>query len=543
MKRLRAVSVAALLALAVGCGDDGGDSSATTVAAPATSAAQPAATTAPSTEPAPLTGTLVVGVERDPERLDPNFSRHVTADTLGHAIFDALLFIDAEGRLVPSLATDFTFTDNLTLEMTLREGVVFHNGEPFTAESVKVSVERMQNPDEGSHLLPQFSSIDAVEIVDDYRVVLKLNRAAAPLLQALTRLAMVPPAYYAETGQQAFERAPVGTGPFKFVEYVNDDRTVVEANTEYWGGSPKGMPMVERVIFRVLPEATTRIAELTTGGIHIASAVPVDQRVVVEGAGMTNIIYNDGRALQILINATEKGAEAEAATGATRQGFEALTDPRVRQALNYAIDRETVVKFLFEGNGTPLGQPFAPTAFGHNPSNEPYSYDPAKARELLAAAGYPNGFTVKMLANNTANTDELTAIMSNFSQIGVNIELEIVDSAVANERILGGVFAPLRYGPWNQPETFLDLLIKCEGLVSVYCNEDVDALIAEQATTLDPAARDRLIWKITDILREDAAAVWLWSSTTGVGVNDKQVTGFTIHARGWIPVTNATVAG
>ena len=541
----------------VGCRDDGGESTqaasdetevapttggtgATSATTPATTAGASPEESAPADDSAP-SGTLVVGLERDPELLDPNFARHVVAESVGQALFDALVMVDLDGELVPGLAESYEYLDDLTLEFVLREGISFHNGEPFNADVVKFTVERMQDEAEGSHLLEQFASIDEVEIVDDYNVVFHLSTPDAPLLQSLTRLMMVPPAYYTEVGHDGFEASPVGTGPFKFVSYTSEDETVLDANLEYWKGSPKGVPLVEQVVFRVIPETATRVAELTTGGIQLARALTPDQTSVIEDAGMTALSYPDGRASSVLINATNKGESADAATGEDARAFEALTDVRVRQALNYAIDREAVVSSLYDGESIPLGQPFAPNGFGYDPENEPYRYDPEMARQLLEEAGFGDGLTVDLVATNTSSTDELNAIIGYLEDVGVAAELELTDASVFNERLLGGVFAPARYSIWNQPETFLDLLVETDGLVSVYSNPEVDALIDKQRVTIDVEERTQVLKEITDLLREDPCAIYLWSVVNIVGVDDTRTAGFVPHPRGWIPVTNVSI--
>ena len=270
---------------------------------------------------------------------------------------------------------------------------------------------------------------------------------------------MVPPAYYTEVGHDGFEASPVGTGPFKFVSYTSEDETILDINLEYWERSAKGVPLVEQVVFRVIPETTTRVAELTTGGIQLARAVTPDQTSVIEDAGMTALSYPDGRAASVLINTTNKGETADAATGEDALAFDALTDVRVRQALNYAIDREAVVDSLYNGEATPLGQPFAPNGFGYDPENEPYPYDPQMAMRLLEQAGFSDGLTVDLVATNTTSIDELNAIIGYLEDVGVLANLELVDSTVFNERLLGGVFAPggIAFGINRRPSSTFSL--------------------------------------------------------------------------------------
>ena len=181
----------------------------------------------------------MIALDRDPQRLDPNFVRSVEAETTSQSLYDPLINLGLSGAPVPALASSWSFPDDLTMALELRQGVEFHNGEPFNAESVKVSVERVQSDEHGSHLQRQYSSIESVEIVDDYNVLFHLSRPDAALTYALTRLMMIPPGYYAEVGDEGVEAAPVGTGPFMFVSYTVDDEIELERNPNHWPITPR----------------------------------------------------------------------------------------------------------------------------------------------------------------------------------------------------------------------------------------------------------------------------------------------------------------
>ena len=472
--------------------------------------------------------------------MDPNFSRNTAADSVRQALYDTLIYENKEGTLVESLATGFTFPDDLTMTMSLREGVVFHNGDPFNAESVKFSIERVQDKqgEEGSQLLRQFAAIEEVEIVDDSNVILHFSEPDGNILYSLTRLAMVP----AGLGTDILEQGPVGTGPYSFVSYSSDAEVVVNANPNYWSGSPKGVPLAESVVFRIILEDTTRSAALAAGEVDIAMNIPLDQVALVEGAGKTTLTFNDGRIRILVINTINSGPGAASASGAELEGYEALANVTVRQALNYAIDRETVSEVLYRGIAVPLGQPFSPGGFGYDPSNQPYPYDPDRARELLAEAGYPDGFFAKLRGTQATPTDEIAVIIDNLSDIGVEVEYEIVDPAVANELLLAGDPGALRYQLWNNAESFLNLMVRTGGRpYTAYSNPDVDALFDEQLRTLDPDARTDLINDIIALIREDPIGVYLWSSVGTAGWNPDRVSGFVPHARGWLPVTDVEV--
>ena len=521
-------------------------------AAAAAAAEEAAAAAAAAEEPeAGVDDTLVIALDRDPQRLDPNFVRSVEAETTSQSLYDSLIALDLSGAPVPSLAVDWSFPDDLTMTLELRQGVEFHNGEPFAAESVKVSVERVQSEEHGSHLRGQFSSIDSVEIVDDHNVTFHLNRPDAALIYNLTRLMMIPPGYYAEVGDEGVEAAPVGTGPFTFVSYTVDDQVELARNPNYWPDSPKGQPMVDSVRIRVIPEGTVRVAELTTGGVHIADTVSADQQSLIDAAGLTLVKYYDGKPNWMILNRLGIGTDAEAATGDQAVQYTALLDKRVAQALNYAVDRQAIIDSLFGGDAIAIGQPFAPGGFGYPADDEPYPYDPDQARALLAEAGYPDGFHLDILATSTANLDAVAAVMGDFEEIGIRPKLEVIHHTIGNNRWLGpsfndnkdGSYPGIRNSSWNNPESILRLLVETDGIISVYSNEELDALIAQERMTLDVDQRNAVLKQITDFLRDDPFGVYLWAEPSRVGIDQNRITGYQAHAKGFILATNVSLIG
>ena len=512
-------------------------------AAAAEEAAAAAAAAAEEPEAEDIPTTLVITQDRDPQRLDPNFVRSVEAETVSQTMYDSLIALDTAGVPVPSLASSWTFPDDSVMVLELREGIQFHNGEPFNAESVKVSLERIQSEEHGSHLRNQFASIDSLEIVDDHNIVFHLNSPEANLLYALTRLMVIPPGYYAEVGDEGIEANPVGTGPFMFVSYTVDDATVVRRNPNYWPGSPKGQPMVEEVRIRVIPEATVRVAELTTGGVHIADTVPADQRSVIDNAGLTLVSFYDAKPFWMIINRIGIGTDAEAATGDQAVQYTALQDKRVAQALNHAVNRQAIIDSLMGGDATGLGQPFGRPGFGYPADDEPYPYDPDLARQLLAEAGYPDGFHLDILATHATNLDTVVAVMGDFEEIGIRPKLEVINTTIGNQRWLAKSYPGIRVSSWNNPETAPDLLLRTGGLISVYSNPDMDELLARDKVTLDLDERRAVLKQITDFLHDDPFAVYLWTEPSRVGINQNVITGFQPHAKGFILATGVSFVG
>ncbi|HWU41579.1 MAG TPA: ABC transporter substrate-binding protein, partial [Candidatus Acidoferrum sp.] len=322
-------------------------------------------------------GELRVAIPWTPENLDPSMNLSSIRAQVGMSLFDSLVGRDTEKRIVPELAESWKLLDENTWQFRLRKGVVFHSGEPFNAEAVRFTVLRVLDPNQKSPNRANIAEISKIEVVDDFTVKLVTRQPYAALLNRLIDFPILPPKYTAEGGDQGFAAKPVGTGPFKFVELVRDDRMVVEAFDKHWRGAPK----IPRIIFRPVPEPFTRVAALRNGELDLITNVPPNLArelehvpgLKVQRVPSTWIIY-------LGLNALKKP----------------LSDVRVRQALNYAIDVDAIIKNVLEGNGRRTPGPLTPLMFGYDPSVKGYAYDPGRARRLLAEAGYPDGVEVTL---------------------------------------------------------------------------------------------------------------------------------------------------
>ena len=270
-------------------------------------------------------GELRVALPWTPENLDPTMNLSSIRAKVGVGIFDSLVGRDAENRITPQLAESWKALDDLTLQLKLRRGVVFHNGEPFNAEAVRFTFERVLDPNQKSPNRANVGEVARVEMLDDYTLNLVLRQPYAPLLNRLIDFPIVPPKYTTEKGNQGLALRPVGTGPFKFVELVKDDHMIVEAFDRHWRGAPK----VRRIVYKPIPEPFTRAAALRNNEVDVIDTVPPNLAGELERVGgirvqrvpSTWIIY-------LGLNAFNKP----------------LSDVRVRQALNHATDVDALVK-------------------------------------------------------------------------------------------------------------------------------------------------------------------------------------------------------
>lgn len=461
----------------------------------------------------PPVGVLYVGLKTDAESMDPYFVYHPSGFAVMEALFDSLVMADWDGRIVPHLAAAWEVESDTSIVFVLRDDVLFHNGEPFDAASVKYSIERVLNEELQSGLRPRFAAVEAVEIIDQRTVRLRLSHADSSLLWNLSVLAMLPAQYGQQVGAAGLARAPVGTGPFRFLQWVRDDHIALAANPDYFSGGVKGRPGVARVVFRVLPEDTTRVAELRTGGVHLIEKLPVDQVPIVESAGMLAVPAASG-SFTVAWLVSDAGGP--------------LADPQVRRALNLAVNRDAIIASVYGGYAQPIAAPFTPMTLGYDPQIPPYDYDPVRAAELLAEEGYEDGFSVTL--DTSGDPTEGLLVAAALDEIGVSTTVRQVEPAVFNANWTTGETSDIYVANWGaagDPQQYLEMLVTSDGFLSRYANPELDELIAASAVTLDPEARDALLRRVQQVLHEDPAAIYLWSTADVYGLNP--------HVRGWRP--------
>ena len=249
---------------------------------------------------------IVIGRAVSTQAMDPGFLRE--AATIVDNIFDTLVLRDKEMKLVPGLAVSWKALDDVTWQFKLREGVKFHNGEPFNAQAVKFTIDRVLDPKAKAPTISYIRTIDHVTVVDDYtvNVVTKKPDPLVPTRMSRYPTYIVPPAYIAKVGKDAFAQKPVGTGPYKFGEWVRDDHITLLANQEYW----RGAPVVKKVTWRPIPESASRVAALMAGEVDIIDTLPVDQIKILEKNPQTKVeqVKNGGLIVYIGIKMDQKHA-------------------------------------------------------------------------------------------------------------------------------------------------------------------------------------------------------------------------------------------
>ncbi len=470
--------------------------------------------------PASTQTELVFGRGGDSTSLDPITTTEGETFKVTVNIFETLLnYGEQDTTLHPGLATEWTPSeDGLTYTLKLREGVKFHDGTDFNAEAVVFNFERWMNGD--SDQFPYYTMfggfkgdeghvIKEVKAVDELTVEFTLTRPQAPFLKnlAMSPFGIASPTAL-ETHGDKFRENPVGTGPFKFVEWKPNDRIVIEKNPEYW---MEGYPKLETVIFRVIPENSARLNALTTGEIDLMDGVNPSDLGQIEGNADLQTIKRPS------MNVGYLGLTA------TREPFD---NKLVRQALNHAIDKEGIIAAFYGGLAEPAKNPMPPSLEGYNDEIEAYPYDLAKAKELLAEAGYPDGFEMELWAMPVPRPympdgmKVAEVIQSSFAEIGVKAEIVTYDWGTYLDKASKGEADAFLLG-WTgdngDADNFIYTLLDKDSIgsnnYSYYSNDELHDILIEAQTVTDPEQRNALYKQAQEIVHEDAPWVPLVHST------------------------------
>lgn len=439
--------------------------------------------------------TLVVAQTLDTSTLDPQMQGSMSAMNILINMFDTLVTRDEEGNLAPSLATEWEALDDLTWQFKLREGVTFHNGSPFTAEDVKFSLERLINPDTGSPIV-ELAALDHVDIVDEYTVnlVFKTPDPIVPNKLVMFGGVILSKEYTEAHDSDYLAMNPIGTGPFKFVSWMKDSEVAMEAFAEYWDGAPA----FDKLVFRVIPNQADMLAALKTGEIGMTNNIPWDLARSVEGDPNIEIVSSDSIRVNFISIDT---------------ALEPLNIKEVRQALNYAVDKQAIIDMIYGGYGKQIPTLIPEENFGFVKDLEPYGYDPEKAKALLAEAGYADGFTIDFDATNTELTD-IQAIIGFLEAVGIKVEMNVMDNSTLSSRRSAGEAGAL-YLISNTGWT-MDGMSNYQS----YAKQDrryarggtdrLDKLVIIEETSVDPAVRMEAFEEAEQIMLDEALFLYLW---------------------------------
>lgn len=428
-------------------------------------------------------------------------------------MFNYLVTNEGEEGFQPDLAESWENVNDTTWSFKLKEGIKFHNGEDLTADDVKFTLERIAKDDT---LLEHgnYNQIQEVKVVSDYEFEVITKNPEPALLNRLSRLgsSILPKDYIETEGWEVFLEQPVGTGPYKFKEWKKDDRLTLEANTEYFGDAPKW----EELVFRSIPEDSTRVSELLTGGVDVAVNIPPTDVERINNTDGVSVVQTPTQRVMMFTLRTN----ADSVTG----------DPKVREAIDLAIDKQAIVDSLLGGAGTVTRTRVTPGNVGANPDlYEQTLYDPEKAKELLTEAGYPDGLELSLSAPNgrylkDKETVELVTAM--LAEVGITVNLELLEWSAFAQKYQERAFNEMFYIGYGN--SMFDASLSLDRLTtegakgeSDYNNSEVNDLLLAAEQNMNAEEREQQYQKAQEIIAEERPQIYMFQLDAITGINDR----------------------
>lgn len=485
--------------------------------------------------------TLTVGLKIEPTSIDPHYHNLTPNNALLRDIYDRLVLTDETQQLVPGLAESWKPIDDLTWELKLRKGVTFHDGTPFTADDVVFTFDRAPNVPNAISSFGTYIKGKTVTKIDDHTVHVSTQRPYPLMPNDLSTFSIISKKHgaTANTGDYNSGTAAIGTGPFRFVEWVAGDRLVLDRNDDYWGEKPQ----FDRVVIKFIKSDAARVAALLSGDVDFIDNVPtvdIDRLKNEDGVNVVDSISN--RIIFLHMDHDRSDSPFVKANGGGKID-NPLRDQRVRKAISMAINRQAIVDRVMAGSAIVAGQLLPKGFFGVSPNLKPVAYDPQGAKALLAKAGYANGFELTLHGPNDRYINDVQvveAVAQMLNRIGIKTSVETMPKAVYFKRASRG-------GPNKTPE-FSFILVgwgaqtgeassPLKALLNTYdesigfgasnrgrySNSEVDRLTKEALATVDDVKRQDLLAKATEIAINDVGIIPLhyqvstWAARDGFG--------------------------
>lgn len=470
---------------------------------------------------------FIIAQKSDVKTLDPQRSIDTVSNHVIDAMFEPLVKLDIDGNIQPALATSWERLDECTMLLHLREGVKFHNGDTLSPEDVKYSLEKAAVSPQTSYLL---NMIKEVEIVDSNSVKIITSYPFGALLKHLasTAASIVNKKAATLAGEEFFKN-PVGTGAFTFESWIAGDRITLNSFKDYWGEKPK----VEKVIFRSIPEVSNRMIALETEEIDASFDIGIMDREAL-------INHKDLALIEV-----ESSAQLYLSFDQTNPLFK---DIRVRQAISYAIDNKTLAEAVFRGSASPANSPLPSAVAGHKDIDY-YEQNIELAKKLLAEAGYPNGFPLKLWVNDeSTRVDMCVIIQGQLKEIGIDVDIEVFEWGTFLTKTLEHN-KPLYLFSWSGSTGDADGILypmfhssqrDVSANRSNYFSPKVDSLLDMARTSIDEEKRLSLYKEAQEEIQKDLPHYTLVYNKLNMGIN-KKVKGLTLSSTGDINLADISI--
>ncbi|MGH7768283.1 MAG: ABC transporter substrate-binding protein [Candidatus Binatia bacterium] len=448
-------------------------------------------------------GTLNIGIHADLYGLNPFVRMRSIDRNIRSLVYESLVTIDNKGEVKPFLAESWKISpDGKEYTFVLRRGVKYHNGEEMTAEDIKWAVDYAKDPQHGASAKPHLDGVDSVRVVDKYTVRLVLKRSQVSFLSGLSDLGVlfVLPKNSIPTGQTKVQAMPPGTGPFVFKEWRAGSHTAFERHKDYW---QKGLPYLDRVVMKPVPDASARLAALRAGDLHIITRVPSQWVVKIQKGEMADVVPAPAK----------YAGMRELYLNTVRPPYD---NPKVRQAVVYAIDKQKILEGAYWGQGETTDERFykgSPWNFGFPERKR----DLAKAKALLKEAGYKGE---KIVFVSRQGQDEVAFIVPMLQEAGLNVVVETLEAGTYRTRTRTGDYDMSPGGgdmPPDPAQIAVEFMCDEESVKlksrdnnrTGYCNKQLDSLVQQADSTLDPKKRKEIYRKAFQILYDETPEVFL----------------------------------
>lgn len=472
----------------------------------------------------PTESKIIIAQGSDALFLDPQQQDEGPTNSVCSNIYDSLVNRKADMSIIPGLAEKWEQKDALTWVFQLRKNVTFHNGDPFTADDVVFTFERFKKQKVAGDIV---SSIAGVKKIDNHTVEITTKTPYASFLTTMVKVFIINKNYVTKVGDQEFNLKPVGTGPYKFKEWVKEDHITLEAYDKYWGG----VSDLKTVVFRPISNEATRTAALMSGEVNLITDVPVRDADMIKKNNKVKLVGLPSlRLIYLTVDVTREK------TPAIDLPKNPLTDARVREALRISIDYDSIVKNVMNGRAYVAAQGNPKPVLGYVDGLTAPKYDPERAKKLLAEAGYPNGFTVKFDSPNNRYVNDFKvaeAIAGQLSKVGINATLNLMPKSIFFDYIRPGDKSTLLLTGWasdtGDAGIWYRLMFYTRNKKSPnggsnrghYSNPEYDALIEKADATASLPERTKYLQQATLLLQKDMPFIPLFfmEDTYGLSAN------------------------